>query len=201
MNSFRMTFPAVVALFTCAASANSALSMEPGADAASMQIAALKADIEQLRGQLPSQSHAMTDVDYQFTNLWFAAQEHNWPLATFYLNETRSHISWTVRLHPVRKLASGQDLDLRPLLQAIEQSGLTEIRAALDKHDSKAFRAAYQDTLKECYSCHLAVREAIPASRHPGKSGNAPDTDEARRMIRVPCTDNLSDLMRQEKPN
>jgi hypothetical protein len=144
-----------------------AQAMEPNADAA--QVAALKAEIEQLRGQIPSQSHAMTDVDYQFTNLWFAAQEKNWPLATFYLNETRSHIEWTVRLRPVRKLASGQDLELRPLLQAIEQSGLTDIRAALDKHDGKAFKAAYQETLKQCYSCHLAsekpfLRPGIPSS-------------------------------------
>lgn len=148
---------------------STAMAMEPNADAASAQIAALKADIEQLRGQLPSQSHAMTDVDYQFANLWFAAQERNWPLATFYLNETRSHINWTVRLHPLRKLASGQELDLRPLLQAIEQSGLTEIRTALDKRDIKAFKSAYQDTLKQCYSCHLAsekpfLRPGIPAS-------------------------------------
>lgn len=148
---------------------STAMGMEPNADAANAQIAALKADIEQLRSQLPSQSHAMTDVDYQFTNLWFAAQERNWPLATFYLNETRSHINWTVRLRPLRKLASGQDLDLRPLLQAIEQSGLTEIRTALDKRDNKAFKSAYQDTLKQCYSCHLAsekpfLRPGIPAN-------------------------------------
>ncbi len=134
-------------------------------DSEAAQIAALKAELEQLRGQLPSQSHAMTDVDYQFTNLWFAAQEGNWPLATFYLNETRSHINWTVRLRPVRKLASGQEVDLRPLLQAIEQSGLTGIRMALDKHDNKAFKAAYQDTLDQCYSCHLASEKPF---LHPG---------------------------------
>ena len=73
-----------------------------------------------------------------------------------------------MRLHPVRKLASGQDLDLRPLLQAIEQSGFTGIRAALDKHDNKLFKTAYQEALKECYSCHLAsekpfLRPGIPS--------------------------------------
>jgi hypothetical protein len=167
MNRILMTCLGVVAVFACIAPIVPALAAEPSPDAT--QIAALKAEIEQLRGQLPSQSHAMTDVDYQFTNLWFAAEERNWPLATFYVNETRSHIEWTVRLHPVRKLASGQDLDLRPFLQAIEQSGLTDIRAALDKHDINAFKAAYQNTLKECYSCHLAsekpfLRPGIPAA-------------------------------------
>lgn len=160
--------PGVAALVLCGGPVVPAVAMESNADA-NAQIAVLKAEIEQLRGQIPSQSHAMTDVDYQFTNLWFAAREEDWALATFYLNETRSHINWTVRLRPVRKLSSGQELDLRPLLQAIEQSGLTGIRAALDKHDGKAFKAAYQETLKECYSCHLAsekpfLRPGIPTS-------------------------------------
>jgi len=166
------TFLASVGLATlliCSLPIEAVVAMESEADSAKAQIAALKAEIEQLRGQTPGQSHAMTDVDYQFTNLWFAAQERNWPLSVFYLNETRSHIGWTVRLRPVRKLANGQDLDLRPLLQAIEQSGLTELRAALDKHDSKAFKAAYQHTLNECYGCHVAsekpfLRLGIPAA-------------------------------------
>jgi hypothetical protein len=169
MKRIRSAMQVLAALFVCSSLLKPVLAMEPGADTASAQIAALKADIETLRGQLPSQSHTMTDVDYQFTNLWFAAQERNWPLATFYLNETRSHINWTVHLRPVRKLASGQNLDLQPFLQAIEQSGLTEIRAALDKHDNKAFKAAYEDTLKQCYGCHVAsekpfLRPGVPAS-------------------------------------
>lgn len=158
-----------VALLVCSVTINPAMAMEPDADALGSQISALKAEIEQLRGQMPGQSHAMTDVDYQFTNLWFAANAQNWPLATFYLNETRSHIGWTVRLRPVRKLASGQDLDLRPLQQAIEQSGLTELRAALDKHDGRAFKTAYQHTLDQCFGCHVAsekpfLRPGIPTA-------------------------------------
>ena len=39
------------------------------------EISRLKAEIEQLRGRLPSQSHAMMDVGYHFSNLWFAAQQ------------------------------------------------------------------------------------------------------------------------------
>jgi hypothetical protein len=161
MSKILVTWLSLAALVASTAAPFRALAKDPEPDSQAAQIASLKADIEQLRGQIPSQSHAMTDVDYQFTNLWFAAQEHNWSLATFYLNETKSHIEWTVRLRPVRKLASGQDLDLRPLLQAIEQSGLTELRAALDKHDGKAFKAAYQETLKECYSCHLAAEKPV----------------------------------------
>jgi hypothetical protein len=36
------------------------------------EIVKLKAELEQLKGRLSSQSHAMMDVDYHFANLWFS---------------------------------------------------------------------------------------------------------------------------------
>jgi len=117
-------------------------------------VAAMRAEIDALKRLVPSQSHAMADVDYQFANLWFAAQNANWPLAEFYLNETRSHLNWAVRIRPVRKLSSGQELDLRPILQGVEGSSLTQLRTAISKQDSKTFDAAYRQTITECYACH-----------------------------------------------
>ena len=67
----------------------------------------LQDEIERLKKIVPDQAHAMQDVDYHFTNLWFAAQQGNWPLAKFYLNETRSHLRWAVRINPVRKDTPG----------------------------------------------------------------------------------------------
>lgn len=141
----------------------------PGGALAADDTAALKAEIESLRRLVPSQSHAMADVDYHFSNLWFAARNANWPLAEFYLNETRSHLEWAVRIRPVRKLSSGQELDLRPMLQGVEGSGIARLRGALDKHDATAFEAAYRETITECYACHqLAekpyLRPHIPES-------------------------------------
>ena len=115
--------------------------------------------LEQIRALLPSQSHAMMDVEYNFANLWFAGRAGNWPLATFYLNESRSHVQWTVRLRPVRKLASGQDLDLMPLLDAFEHAGVDAVRATLDHKDSKAFQVAYRSALGQCLACHVAAEK------------------------------------------
>src|ERR1019366_856753 len=85
-----------------------------GAGASQFDVATLKAEIEALKSLVPSQSHAMADVDYHFSNLWFAAQSANWPLSDFYLNETKSHLNWAARIRPVRKLSMGQEFDLRP---------------------------------------------------------------------------------------
>jgi len=123
------------------------------------EIIALKAEIAALKATTPSQSHAMMDVDYHFSNLWFAAQNENWPLAAFYLNETRSHLNWTVRLHPVRKLADGGDLDLAPILKSVEQGGLAQLKTAVERKDKKAFGVAYRETLSQCYACHQAAEK------------------------------------------
>lgn len=129
--------------------------------------------VEQLRALLPSQSHAMMDVEFHFANLWFAGRESNWPLATFYLNETRSHVQWTVRLRPVRKLASGQDLELKPHYDSFEAGGVGAVRAAIEHRNRKEFDAAYRTTLGLCHACHVAAEKpflkpvvpAQPASR------------------------------------
>src|SRR5436853_1220753 len=102
------------------------------------EMATLKAEIEQLKGRLPSQSHAMMDVDYHFTNLWFAGQSKNWPLAQFYLNETRSHLRWAVRIVPVRRIPGGE-VDLSGLLEAVDRTGLTEIGKAIADQNSEGF--------------------------------------------------------------
>src|SRR5262252_9113793 len=140
------------------ASLRAAVAQAPAA-APQPDVAELKAEIDALRGMLPSQSHSMVDVEFQFANLWFAGKNQNWPLATFYLNETRSHLNWTVRLRPVRKLANGGDLDLRPILKGVEDGGLASIKAAIDKRDETGFEAAYKQMLGQCTACHEAAEK------------------------------------------
>lgn len=132
---------------------------------------ALKAEVDQLRALLPTQAHTMVDVEHQFANLWFAAHEKNWPLATFYLNETRNRVAWTLRIRPVRKLANGADIALAPLVQSFEEAGLKPLRAAVEKQDRKAFEAAYRTTLGLCHGCHVAVEKPALEPEVPEKPG------------------------------
>jgi hypothetical protein len=137
-------------------------------------IAALKAEIETLKGMLPSQSHTMIDVEYHFANLWFAAKNANWPAATFYLNETRGHLNWAVRVRSVRKLADGRELDLRPILKGIEDSGgLAHLKAAVDKQDGAAFELAYREMLTQCHACHVAAEKPFLKPQIPSAPASA----------------------------
>src|SRR6266446_7421841 len=101
-----------------------------------------------ISGMLPDQSHAMADVGYHFANLWFAADKENWPLAKYYLEETRSHLNWAVRLHPVRTTKAGSQVDLKGILQAIDNSFLSEIDSAITNKDASKLKIAYQQTLE-----------------------------------------------------
>ena len=116
----------------------------------------LRADVARLKTNAPSQSHTMSDVGYHWTNLWFAGEKQNWPLAMFYLEETRSHIRWTIQLRPVRKGPDGSDVNLMPIFESIDTSAFKMVADAIQARDATAFVAAYRVTLESCYSCHKA---------------------------------------------
>ena len=126
-------------------------------------------DLNTFAGDLPDQSHVMADVGYHFANLWFAADKQNWPLANYYLGETRSHLRWVVRIRPVRKTKAGAEVDLKGILDAIDNSFLTAVGKAITNQDLAALKIAYQQTLEGCYACHQAcekpfLRPHIPTS-------------------------------------
>ncbi len=115
-----------------------------------------KLRVDTLEGRLPSQSHAMMDVAYHFSNLWFAGTEGNWPLAAFYLAETRSHLHWAVRIIPVRKDLDGKPVDLKTLLEGVETGVLLPLEGTIKTQDNNLFQEGYRKALEGCYSCHVA---------------------------------------------
>jgi hypothetical protein len=117
----------------------------------------LSAEINSIKGKLPSQSHTMQDVSYHFGNLWFAGQHENWPLAQFYWEETLSHLHWAIRVIPVRKDNEGKDVDLRPILEGFENGPLQLLRDAIVAKDKTAFEKQYRTSLETCYGCHKAA--------------------------------------------
>ncbi|HVY70758.1 MAG TPA: hypothetical protein VHH73_12580 [Verrucomicrobiae bacterium] len=127
------------------------------APSSNSDLSALQAEVQRLKGLVPDQSHAMADVGYHFANLWFAAGNTNWPLAKFYFDETRSHLNWAVRIIPVRKTPAGQDLDLKGILGAIDNTIFSEVGRSIDSRDKTKFVVAYKQAIEGCYSCHKAA--------------------------------------------
>jgi hypothetical protein len=121
------------------------------------EIAALKADVEVLKGKAPSASVAMADVGFHWSNLWFAGQSGNWPLAGYYFSEARNHIRWLTRINPMPKGPDGMPVDVKGIFDGIDTSTLAAVKAAIDKNDRKEFETTYRGALESCYQCHKAV--------------------------------------------
>jgi hypothetical protein len=169
---FRFATIMTVALLGVAVSPLTAIAQEPRPESAEKA-----AQGETLQGMLPNQSTAMMSVDYNFANLWFAGQAQNWPLAAYYLGETKGAIAWTVRLQPVRKTSHG-DLELRPILDAMREGPFADVTTAIAAKDKPAFEDAYKHVMTACYSCHVAAEKPYLRLHIP----EAPAT----RMIDIP---------------
>ena len=130
----------------------------PAANAAAdAEMTALKADIQMLKDKSASASVAMADVSFHWSNLWFAGQAKNWPLANYYYSESRNHVRWLIRINPTPKGPDGKPVDLKGIFDSIDTSSFAAVKAAIDKKDSAQFQAAYRTALESCYSWHKSV--------------------------------------------
>jgi hypothetical protein len=130
-------------------------------------VAALRAEVDRLKGMVPDQSHSMADVSYHYSNLWFAAREGNWPLAQFYAGEVRSHLHWAVRIIPVRKNNKGQEIRLTEILTPIEVTNLKAVDDAVAAQDGPKFEQASRNMMDSCYARHLAADKPYLKLRIP----------------------------------
>ena len=135
------------------------------------EVDAAQVDAQTLKERLPDQAHVMADVGYHFANLWFAADKQHWPLAKYYLDETRSHLKWAVRIQPVRKTSAGTKVDLNGILEAVDNTMLAEVGKAIESRDSARFETQYRQTLVGCYACHTACEKPFLRLQVPAAPG------------------------------
>jgi hypothetical protein len=150
-------------------------------DTAATGATAAPADIERLKTLVPSQSHSMADVAFHWTNLWFAGEQKNWPLAQFYFDEARQHIQWTIKIRPIRKDPDGRDVDLAAIFQAVDSTTFAAVKVAIALKDGARFESAYKGALDGCYSCHKSsgkpyLRPMVPTAPAQTIIDFSPDT-------------------------
>jgi hypothetical protein len=131
--------------------------------------ATMQADVAHLKEIIPPHSHPMVEVGMFAANLWFAGEKKNWPLADYYLNETRNRIRWEVHLNPDPKGADGNPVDMQSIFDGIDNGTLPKVKKAIESKDSMQFAAEYKHLLEDCYSCHKAaarpyLRPMVPVS-------------------------------------
>ena len=132
------------------------------------QIVDLQHQVQQLQNLVPDQAAVMSHVAYHFSNLWFALEQENWPLADFYLGETRNNLKWAVRAKPIRKTAAG-DLNLQGIADAIDGGPFADLKKAIDAKQKSRCAELYDLTLTACYACHKASEKPYLRPQRPAR--------------------------------
>ena len=148
--------------------ANAAPAASP-AGSTQAQVEQLQAEVKRLQGLLPDQAAVMSHVGYHFSNLWWAIEHENWPLADFYLSETKNNIDWAVRTRPLRKNNAGQDVDLRAIAQALENTQFAQLKQAIGAKQKDGCVKLYEQTMEGCYACHKASDKPYLRPQKPAR--------------------------------
>ena len=123
----------------------------------------------------------MSQLGYYFSNLWFAIDAENWPLADFYLHECRETLEWAVRIKPVREDNSGNEVNIAGIAEAVDNTQFTQMDEAIRAKDKVRSITVYRDTMVTCNSCHRA-------SGKPFLRARIPDVPQATTIIFDPMT-------------
>src|SRR5215471_10106081 len=127
-----------------------AVKNEAKTEIVNVDLTALNNDVARLKSIVPSNSHIMEDVSFHYSNLWFAGQKKNWPLAMFYYNESRNHIRWLLQKSPTTKTPEGEVVNLQGIFDGIDTSSLAMLKKSIEDKNLEDFTAKYKLMLDGC---------------------------------------------------
>jgi hypothetical protein len=114
----------------------------------------------------PGLGEIMSLQQMRHAKLWLAGQAENWELAAYELDEIGEGFDDVVTFHPTHK---DSPVALKDAIPRIVTQPLNDVRAAVEKKDSRAFAEAFESLTASCNSCHQATnfgfnRVQIPTS-------------------------------------
>src|SRR5690349_13008619 len=132
----------------------------------------LSQEVATLRQLVPTNSTIMMDVQWHWTNLWWAGRRHNWPLAQYYFNEARGHIQQLVRKNPtIKNQIDGTDVELQGIFDGIDTSSLAMVKESIEHVAvDDATRLAYVEVLQadDKTACAACLQRAFRWDRRRG---------------------------------
>jgi len=119
----------------------------------------------------PTLSDLMTMlIQPRHVKLWAAAQQRNWTLAAFELNEMRSafdKIAATIPKYP----QPGTQVDLGPTFQSLMGPKIQQVNGALTAQNPMQFATAFNDLTTQCNGCHEALSHPYLVIKVPDATG------------------------------
>lgn len=102
----------------------------------------------------PGLGEIMSLQQMRHAKLWLAGQAENWELAAYELDELGEGFDDVVKFHPAHK---DSPVALKDAIPRIVTQPLKDVRAAVEKKDSRAFVEAFASLTASCNSCHEAT--------------------------------------------
>jgi hypothetical protein len=112
----------------------------------------------------PGLGEIMTLQQMRHTKLWLAGEARNWDLAVYELKELGEGFDDVVKFHPTHEGSPVAPKDALPRMMTVP---LADLRAAVDKKDSKGFEQAYETLTKACNDCHQATNFGFNRVQRP----------------------------------
>ena len=98
--------------------------------------------------------------------LWAAAQQRNWTLAAFQLNEMRSAFDKIAATIP-----KYLNVDLGPTFISLMGSKIQAVNGAINNQNPMLFNTAFNDLTAACNSCHEALNHPYLVMKVPEVTG------------------------------
>ena len=108
-----------------------------------------QADISALKGATPGLGEYMTTIQLHAGKLWFAANATNWNLASYELDELKETMEAAKALN-----AEKNGVKVANVLDAVLQTQIAQLDAAIKSKGKSEFQQAYDATLSACNGCH-----------------------------------------------
>ena len=81
----------------------------------------------------------------------------DWAASRAAAQAVQEHVRRGIEARPIRPIAGGVKLDLRPFLAAFEDGPLRRLDSALLANDRTAVKALYPVVQSQCNSCHAMI--------------------------------------------
>lgn len=128
-------------------------------------------------GYAPGLGELMSFQQMRHDKLWRAAQDGNWELCAYELDELGEGFDDIVRYHPTHK---DSPLPLKDLVPKIMGQPLRSVTAAIVARNPKAFDEAFDTLTAACNSCHQATNFGFNVVRRPPDTGWYANQDFSR---------------------
>jgi len=102
-------------------------------------------------------SHRMKAAQRKMLETRRLQQAGEWDAALAMAERMHSSVAKSITSAPRQKSSSGTTVDLLPLIAGWENGPFAELKATLQKHDSKHSLAAFASLRQQCVNCHTVL--------------------------------------------